>query len=174
MTRKLCNFIIISITAISCTTLPDGAKPIENFEKSKYLGTWYEIGRIDQSFEKNLTNVTATYSLNTDSSIKVSNSGFDTVSREWNNIVGKAKFAQNENIGQLSVSFFGPFYGGYNILSIDSNYHYALVVGNSTKYLWLLSRTPQMPESIQLKYQGIAQGIGCDIHQIVWVQQGAL
>ena len=70
----------------------------------------------------------------------------------------------------LKVSFFGPFYSGYNVLAIDDEYKYALIAGESTKYLWILSREVNIPEEIKNKYLKIAKEIGYNTDDLVWVE----
>ncbi|HEY0899157.1 MAG TPA: lipocalin family protein [Sphingobacteriaceae bacterium] len=110
------------LNLVSCVSIPKGATAISPFDQNKYLGKWYEIARFDFKFERNLNNVTATYSLNEDGSIRVENRGFDTVKREWKEALGKAKFVENPNVARLKVSFFGPFYSGYNVIALDPDY----------------------------------------------------
>lgn len=83
--------------------------------------------------------------------------------------VGKAKFVGEPNVAMLKVSFFGPFYGGYNVISIDDDYKYALVIGKNLKYMWILSRTTTIPEEIKKKYLNMAEKIGYDTARLVWV-----
>lgn len=154
----------------SCNSLPKGFKTIQDFDKDKYLGSWYEIARLDFVFEKNLNNTTAEYSLNKDGSIKVVNRGYNFVKNKYVASAGKVKFAGNSNEGKLKVSFFGPFYSGYNIIALDSDYKYALVAGESLKYLWLLSREKTMPNNIKEAYLKTAKELGYDISQLIWVQ----
>ena len=134
----------------SCATIPKNATAVTSFEKEKYLGKWYEIARFDFKFERNLDNTTAVYSLNKNGTIKVVNQGYNTIKKEWKQAIGKAKFVKDERIAMLKVSFFGPFYGGYNVLAIDAEYTYALIAGASLKYLWILSREPNIPDDIKL------------------------
>ncbi len=117
----------------SCATIPKNATAVSSFEKEKYLGKWYEIARLDFKFEKNLDNTTAHYSINENGTIRVENRGYDTVKKEWKEAIGKAKFVESDDIAKLKVSFFGPFYGGYNVIAIDKDYQYALVAGGSLK-----------------------------------------
>jgi lipocalin len=105
----------------SCRTIPVNAVAVNDFQKMKYLGKWYEIARLDFKYERNLIYTSAEYSLNADGSIKVYNKGYDTLKGEWTDATGKAKFVGENNIGMLKVSFFGPFYSGYNILALDMN-----------------------------------------------------
>lgn len=163
--------IIVFIFGIcSCATIPKNATAVKPFEKDKYLGKWYEIARLDFKFERNLNNTTAEYSLNENGSIKVDNQGYNTVKKEWKQTIGKAKFAGDENVAMLKVSFFGPFYAGYNILAIDKDYKYALIAGESLKYLWILSRETSIPEVIKTNYLAIAEKIGYKTTDLLWVK----
>ncbi|MDP4228382.1 MAG: lipocalin family protein, partial [Bacteroidota bacterium] len=119
----------------SCSTIPQGAKAVSPFDKGKYLGKWYEIARLDFKYERGLNNTTANYSLNSDGSIKVENAGYDYKAGKWKKAVGRAKFAGDPNIAMLKVSFFGPFYSGYNVIALDAQYKYALVAGRKLSYL---------------------------------------
>ncbi len=163
--------IFTSMTGLySCATIPKGAVAVKPFDKEKYLGKWYEIARKDFKFERNLSNTTAEYSLNENGTIKVNNQGYNTIKGEWKQAIGKAKFVGEENTAMLKVSFFGPFYSGYNVLAIDDEYKYALIAGESTKYLWILSREVNIPEEIKNKYLKIAKEIGYNTDDLVWVE----
>jgi apolipoprotein D and lipocalin family protein len=111
---------------------PAGAHTVSNFNLQKYLGKWYEIARIDFKHEKNLSNTSAEYTLNEDGTVGVINKGYNDVKGEWESATGKAKFRGSANVGELKVSFFGPFYAGYNVLAVDADYQYALVAGEDT------------------------------------------
>ncbi len=149
-------------------SIPKGAKPVKPFDKEKYLGIWYEIARKDFRFERDLSNVTATYTLNKNGTIKVVNRGYKYITKEWKEAIGKAKFAGASDEARLKVSFFGPFYAAYNVIAIDSNYQYALVVGKNTKYIWILSRKTTIPEEIRQQYLKLATDIGFNISDLVW------
>lgn len=132
-----------------CSGIPKGIKPVTGFELNRYLGHWYEIARLDHSFERGLSNVTASYSLRPDGGIEVINRGYDQEEQRWREARGKAYFVGPPDIGQLKVSFFGPFYGGYNIIALDqANYSYALVCGPNRRYLWVLARSPRLNPSV--------------------------
>src|SRR5690606_34046565 len=133
---------------------------IKDFELEKYLGEWYEIARLDFFWEKGLKNVKANYSLNEDGSIKVINSGVKIKDNKLKQSVGKAKFLGEPNEGALKVSFFGPFYSGYNIMHIGGNYEYALVFGENLDYMWILSRTKTITPELQAKYLEYARTAG--------------
>lgn len=154
-----------------CVSIPDNAKAVKPFDAQKYMGKWYEIARFDYSFEKNLENVTAEYGSRPDGSISVLNRGYNVKKGKWQKAEGKAKFVGASDEGQLKVSFFGPFYAGYNVIAVDPDYRYALVIGKSTDYLWLLSREPTMPQEIKDKYVAQAKALGCKTDALVWVDQ---
>ena len=163
---------VLLITAFtSCRSIPKGAVAVKPFNIKKYLGTWYEIARFDFRFERNLNNTTAEYSLNDNGTVKVINRGYNYKTGKWKQVVGKAKFVSDPEEAKLKVSFFGPFYGGYNVLAIDSEYKYALVAGQNLKYLWLLSREKTIPEEIKENYLRTAKGFGYDIAKLIWVEQ---
>lgn len=156
----------------SCGSMPKGATPVTNLNSEKYLGKWYEIARFDFFFEKNMDNTTAHYSLNDDGSIKVVNKGYNYKKGKWQEAKGKAKFVSSPNVGKLKVSFFGPFYSPYNIIDIEGDYEYALVVGKNTDYIWMLSRTPEMPEAVKEKFIQKAESLGYDLSRLIWVEHG--
>lgn len=164
------NLTLTMITIFSCRTIPKGAEAVKNFDKSKYLGKWYEIARLDFKFEKDLNNTTALYSLNINKTIRVENNGFNYKKEQWKKAIGKAKFVDNEDVAKLKVSFWGPFYSGYNVVAIDSEYNYALVMGKNLKYLWILSRNKSIPDDIKNNYLKIAQQIGYDTDKLIWVE----
>lgn len=170
--NKLIYLLVLNITLLgvySCATIPNGAVAVQPFDKEKYLGTWYEIARIDFKFEKDLNNTTATYSLNDNGTIKVNNKGYNTKKEKWQEVIGKAKFIGEEDIAMLKVSFFGPFYAGYNVIEIDEEYQYAMVTGKNLKYLWILSRETTIPKEIKNKYLTIAEEIGYDTADLNWI-----
>ena len=134
-----------------CVRLPSGLEPVDAFDLNRYLGTWYEIARLDHSFERGLSHVTAEYSLGSAGAVNVVNRGYSQEKKTWKEAHGRAFFTDSPRIGKLKVSFFGPFYGGYNIIGLDrENYSYALVCGPSRSYLWILARTPSLdPQTLQ-------------------------
>jgi lipocalin len=117
---------------------------------NRYLGKWYEIARFDRSFEKGLTGVTATYSLRKDGKVKVLNEGFkNTLNGKHKVAVGKAIIPDPQDLSKLKVSFFLNFYADYLIMELDqAHYQYAMVGSNSDTFMWILSRTPELPDSI--------------------------
>ena len=154
----------------SCASIPTEAKAVQNFDVNNYLGTWYEIARFDFRFEKDLNNVSAQYSLGEKGNVIVLNSGYNSLKKEWKKADGLAKFRGEKDVAKLKVSFFGPFYSGYNVIALDENYNYALIAGKNLDYLWILSRTKDIPEEVKNNYLQIARKIGYDISKLIWVK----
>ncbi len=172
-TGKTGFIMLLTLTGIlfsSCSTIPKGAVAVNSFNKTKYLGTWYEVARLDFKFERDLNNTTAEYSLNDDGTIRVVNRGYNYVKKEWKQVTGKAKFAGDDNVAMLKVSFFGPFYSGYNVIALDDDYRYALVAGKNLKYLWILARETTIPDTVRERYLKIAQETGYDTSALIWVE----
>ena len=169
--KKLMTALFITGVLLlqACSQLPENIEPVTDFDVNRYLGTWYEIARLDHSFERGLQQVTAEYSLRDDGGIKVVNRGFDTQKQEWDEATGKAYFVGDKNIGQLKVSFFGPFYGGYNIIALDEAYQYAMVCGPDRSYLWILARTPDLDQSIVDNLVKAAGGLGFATKELIYV-----
>lgn len=170
--RRLLIIFAVLVSVSSCTSLPEGVKPVKGFEADRYLGTWYEIARFDHSFESGLSQVTANYSMREDGGIRVVNRGFDAAEGQWDEATGKAYFVKDEHSGYLKVSFFGPFYASYVVAELDKeNYSYSLVTGPDKTYLWILSRTPALPKSTLDKLLKKAESMGFDTSKLIWVSQ---
>lgn len=169
--RAVLMFLCVALTNAACASTPVDAVPVANLDGDRYLGTWYEIARLDHSFERGLNEVTATYSRRDDGGIKVENKGCKAEKSEWSEATGKAYFTNGETTGQLKVSFFGPFYGKYIVFDLDEkDYGYAYVSGGSTKYLWLLSRTQDVSEARRSDFISKAQALGYDTDGLIWVE----
>ncbi len=148
--------------------------PVTNFETDRYLGTWYEVARLDHSFERGLTNVTATYSKREDGLIRVANRGLSAKTQKYKDAEGRAKFKSDETTGHLKVSFFGPFFGDYIIFDLDkANYSYAYISGGRDSYLWLLSRTPEVPDAVRQDFITQSKALGYKTDDLIWVEQSA-
>ena len=164
--------ILTCLTISACLGMPENIHPVKNFEIEKYLGKWYEIARLDHSFERGLENVTAEYSLRPDRGVDVTNRGFSVTDNEWNEAEGKAYFVDDSSLGYLKVSFFGPFYGSYVVFELDKeNYQYAFVSGPDLSYLWLLARTPELPEEIVDRFIERATSLGFATDELIMVIQ---
>jgi len=162
--------IVFLLFLMGCTGIPENVKPVENFKVEKYLGKWYEIARLDHSFERSLTHVTADYSLRNDNGVRVLNRGYSAKADSWKEAEGKAYFVKGSNLGYLKVSFFGPFYGSYIVFGFDhENYQYSLVCGPNKSYLWILARSPIMNEDIKYTLIEKAAASGFDISKLIFV-----
>jgi len=154
-----------------CTGLPEGIEPVTGFDKDRYLGTWYEIARLDHSFEEGLSKVTAEYTLNQDGSIKVINRGYNAEEGEWEEAEGRAVFVGDSDVGHLKVSFFGPFYGSYVVFWLDEDYSTAYLTGYNRDYLWLMSRTPEVSDEVLEAFKARAEAEGFDLGELIVVEQ---
>jgi len=155
-----------------CVGIPDGVAPVENFELARYLGTWYEIARLDHSFERGLSRVTAEYSLREDGGVRVVNRGYSEKEREWKEAEGKAYFVDRADQGHFKVSFFGPFYGSYIVFELDrDSYQYALVSGPDKSYFWILARRPEMDKELKERLVAKAAARGFDMSGLIFVRQ---
>jgi apolipoprotein D and lipocalin family protein len=164
-------YLLLCLVLLACTGDDAKYKAVTGFELDKYLGTWYEIARLDHSFERGLDKVYAEYSLLEDGGLKVINHGFDTKKQKWNEAVGKAYFVETPDVGRLKVSFFGPFYGAYTIVELDkTSYSYALVTGGDD-YLWILSRTPQMSYIVKQQLIAKAKALGFETNKLIYPNQ---
>ena len=156
----------------ACTGLPEDVTPVDDFDVNRYLGKWYEIARLDHSFERGLDKISAEYSLRDDGGVKVTNRGFDTADNKWQDIEGKAFFVNSETEGHLKVSFFGPFYGSYVVFELDKQeYQYAFVAGYNKSYLWLLSRTPTVSDQLLDRFIKRSRELGFDTDNLIFVKQ---
>lgn len=165
--------LMLAVLVAGCGQIPEGLTAVEGFEQDRYLGKWYEIARLDHRFERGLEQVTANYSVRDDGSIDVLNRGFDTAKGEWREARGKARFAGDPGIAMLRVSFFGPFYGGYNVLDLDRDYQIALVAGPTRDYLWILARRPDPSREEVDRLVRRAGELGFDTASLIYVTHGS-
>ena len=155
-----------------CTPVPSGIKPVRNFEIERYLGTWYEIARLDHRFERGLSRVSASYSKRPDGGIDVLNRGYNEATGEWKNSVGRAYLLNSTQTASLKVTFFWPFYAGYHVIELDQkDYSYALVSGPDRDYLWILSRTPELDKTVIQKLVDKASELGFVTDDLIFVEQ---
>ncbi len=164
--------ILLTMTLTGCSTAPpSGLTSVTPFEVNRYLGKWYEIARLDHSFERGLTDVSATYALKPDGSLEVINRGFNTKKNEWKSATGRALFTGSQNQGSLKVSFFGPFFGGYHVLALDqTGYQWALVAGPDRDYLWILARNKTLSPTIRDQLASQAKKMGFATDKLIWVE----
>ncbi len=154
-----------------CTSKPEGIEPVERFELERYLGKWYEIARLDHSFERGLSNVTAEYTLREGGGVTVINRGYSADEQSWEQAEGKAYFVDDSSTGHLKVSFFGPFYSSYIIFDLDEDYNHAFISGYNRDYLWLLSRNPEVDSATLEKFKQDARDKGFNVDELILVEQ---
>lgn len=162
---------LLGLSACS-TAPPDGITAVTPFDVNRYQGKWYEIARLDHSFERGLSDVSANYSIQADGSVKVINRGFSKEKNEWSEAVGRAMFTGDSNRASLKVSFFGPFYGGYHVVALDQqDYRWALVVGPDRDYVWILARDKQLSAAVREPLLAQARQLGIKVESLIWVDQ---
>ena len=169
---KLRSLLVLPLLLIGCVGMPEGVEPVKGFELNRYLGKWYEIARLDHSFERGLDKVSAEYSMRKDGGVKVLNRGYSEKKGKWQEATGRAYFVKDPATGFLKVSFFGPFYGSYIVFELDKeDYQYALVSGPDRSYLWLLARTPTIDDALKAKLLARAKEQGFDTDKLIFPLQ---
>ena len=146
---------------------------VKELDLNRYLGKWYEIARFDHSFERGLVGATANYSLIADGKIKVVNTGYKgSFDGKFDQAEAKAYRPSEKYPGALRVSFFLFFYSDYWVLDLDENYTFALVGSKSDKYLWILSRSPEMVPADLERLLNRAESLGYNTGNLIWVEHG--
>lgn len=168
--KKIFGYLLLGTVLAACsnTEVPEEVEPVEGFELQSYLGKWYEIGRLDHSFERGLEGVTAHYRLREDGGIEVVNRGYDPEAGQWEEALGKAYFVDDPDIAHLKISFFGPFYSSYVIFELDSDYRYALVSGPDRSYFWILARSPELEPELREQLIGKARDRGFATEELIF------
>ena len=154
------------------TGIPEGMTAVKGFDANRYMGTWYEIARLDHGFEKGLSHVSAEFSHREDGGFNVVNKGFDIKKGRWEVSTAKAYFLETPDIGRLKVSFFRPFYGSYNIIDLDDkHYSYAMVTGPKANFFWILSRDKTIDPNVMQQLIQKAKTLGFRLEGMVYVDQ---
>jgi apolipoprotein D and lipocalin family protein len=159
-----------------CATVPRGLGPlrlVEGVDVQRYLGRWYEIARFQHGFESSIVGATAEYSLRPDGKVQVINSGFKkTLEGEYSEVRAVARIPDPARPAALKVQFFNLFESDYLIFGLDQEeYAWALVGQDSRDYLWFLSRTPTVDDSLLQKMKDIAVSQGYDLTGLYLVPQ---
>lgn len=168
-----------ALLAAGCAKPPDNLAgdappPVEaSVDLERYLGRWYEIARYPNGFEdEDCVGVTADYSRRDDGLIRVLNTcrkgGLDG---EEDRAEGRARVIEGSNGAKLEVSFFGPFWGDYWILDVDDDYGWSLVGGPEGRYLWILSRTPTLPDDVLEARLQTLRDLGYDTDALFFTPQ---
>ncbi len=169
-----CLLVLAAALSLSaCSTAPPaGVTVVTPFELGRYEGKWYEIARLDHSFERGLSDVSASYKQQADGSVQVINRGYDSQRGEWKQAIGRALFIGDPQRASLKVSFFGPFYGGYHVVAIDPQYRWSMVIGPDRDYLWILARDKQWSHEVRAQLLEQARKLDIAVEQLIWVGQG--
>lgn len=173
MSRSIRGMMVLALVCLAgCVDIPEGIHAVEHVDMRRYLGTWYEIARLENHFEKGLEQVSASYSLNEDGSIRVLNRGYEPESNAWHDAEGEAYPVEGAQKGRLKVTFFWPFYGAYNIIFLDDkDYQYSVVAGPDRSWLWILSRTPTMDGNLLRTLLEKTKALGFDTDSLVYPRQ---
>lgn len=165
--------IAFSLLPAGCASAPR-FPGVGDFDATRYQGRWYEIARLPNSFEDGLTDISAEYALRDDGTLSVVNRGWDPEDREWNEAHGSARFRGDAKTAELRVTFFWPFYGGYNVIELDrEGYRWALIAGDDTDYLWILARDAKLDPAVEERLLAKARELGFDLSRLVRVPHGA-
>jgi apolipoprotein D and lipocalin family protein len=161
----------VMVLGTGCTGVPKGVRPVEGFEADRYLGKWYEVARLDHSFERGLSRVTAEYARRDDGAISVVNRGYDARRDRWKEAHAVARFRGEESVASLRVTFQWPFSGGYHVIALDdAGYRWAMVSGPSRGYLWILAREPDLDPAIVDKLVAEARALGYPADELIFVE----
>ena len=162
---------LFSIGLNACSNEQLNNSTVSELDLNRYVGKWYEIARFDHIFERGLVGCTANYTLQDNGYIKVVNAGYKkTLDGKYDESVGKARRPNEDEPGKLEVAFFANFYADYYVLELASDYRYVLVGSKTDKYLWILSRTPQM-EQVDLDFLlKRAKERGYNIDKLIWIE----
>lgn len=169
---KSLSLLLATSMLAGCVAAQQGLVAVDNFDVERYLGTWYEIARLDHRFERGLSQVSATYSKRADGGLDVLNRGRVEQTGRWKEAKGRAYFIGDPAVARLKVTFFWPFYGGYNVIALDrDHYAYALVSGPNRDYLWILARSRQLDQATLQNLITTAEELGFATSQLIFVDQ---
>ena len=174
MLARIALMVIAMLAVSGCTGYPENIAPVSGFDKDRYLGRWYEVARLDHSFERGLSRVSAEYSMREDGGIRVLNRGYSADEAKWDEAEGKAYFVGEEDVGHLKVSFLGPFYGSYVIFGLDDDYQMSYVGSHNMDYLWLLARRPIISDEERQRFIEVAGEKGYDVDSLIWLDHSYL
>lgn len=166
---KTTYILLVSVIMWGCVDLPEKVEPVQKFNMTRYLGTWYEIARLDHLFERGLNNVTAEYARSENGGMTIKNRGYMVMHQEWRESEAKADFVGERNVGHLKVSYIPMTYQSYAIFDLDEDYEHAMVCGDDTGYLWLLARSPDANEYVIDEFIEKAQALGFDTSELIFV-----
>jgi len=169
------RIIFFFITTIYMSTITSNAQTIQtvpNVDLKKYAGKWYEIASYPQRFQKGCHCTTAEYTLSDKGYVIVENRcNRNSINGKQSYIKGKAFVEKNSGNAKLKVQFFWPFTGKYWIIDLADDYTYAVVSHPNKKYLWILSRTPEMDHAIYQQILSRLREKGFDLTKLQTTKQ---
>lgn len=176
---KILSGAILTLLVVSLSYLmfgklgiPDGVTAVTPFDLKRIQGDWYEIARLDHGFEKGLSHVRNHYEIGTDGEFKLENQAFDLRHGTWQNTTGKGALIGDPAVGRLKISYFGPFYGSFNIIALDEkDYKWMMATGPSTHYLWILARDKALDDAVMQNLIRKAVGLGFKLEKLIYVDQ---
>lgn len=172
MKKSAIMFLIWFVPFSGCACSVLAADAVDHFDLRRYLGTWYEVARLDNWYEWGLEKVTATYSMRDDGLLRISSSGYDPAQKRWKTVEGTAEFIGDPAVGALQGSFWGSFSSTYTVFALDHDgYSWAMVAGDNQSFLWILSRTPQMDPPLLSKLLIEAKANGFDTLNVIRTRQ---
>lgn len=154
--------LTLVLASLLAARLPAAPPPVvPQVDLARYMGTWYEIAKYPNRFQRGCQCTTAQYTLRPDGKVQVVNRCL-TPEGKRKEAKGWAKVVDPATRAKLKVTFFWPFFGDYWILDLDPGYTQVLVGTPDRRYLWILSRTPQMAEADYRRLAAKATLLGFD------------
>lgn len=168
--KKLGLIILSLVFFTGCVKVPDWVMPVKDFQAQRFMGTWYEVARLDHKFEHGMNSVTSKFSMSPDGKISMRNEGYMVRMGEWRNAEASAAFIEGDNVGLLKVAYIKPFYDPYVIFKVDPEYEWAFVCGKDRRFLWLLSRYEWVDDEVMVDFKREAKKLGFDLSELIEVK----
>lgn len=170
--KKFIIFALFQLTMLSCTNLQAQTHTVASVDVKKYLGDWYEIASIPQSFSRGCECTKAHYRLKKNGQLAVTNTcRKGPINSKISTAKGCAKIVDKKSNAKLKVTFFWPFFGDYWIIGLDAEYRYAVVSNPEGSTLWILSRTPTLPKNLLDEALDIAEKNNIDTKKLSYTVQ---
>lgn len=169
---RWCLLLLMLIAFSSCAARSAPPTTVASVDLQRYAGTWYELARYPNRFERGLVAVTATYTPRADGTITVRNAGRElSIDGPERSVEGYAWLPDPADTAKLRVRFFWPFSGAYWIIALDKDYQWAVVGHPDRDYLWFLCRTPEANDEEWALMEKAAQEQGFDLRRLERIEQ---
>lgn len=156
---------LLCLLTLGCSKPEPKVEHLAAFDATRYLGQWYEIKRLDHSFERGVSQARAEYTPLADGQFLVVNTGLKNGNKQQ--FIATAKPTEIKNFYKIYAKNFPFIAANYRVAWVDDNYQYAIVTSTSFEYLWFLSRTPTIPEYILQQMLQISAGLGFDNSKLI-------